>query len=69
MKQPEYLVLNPIFNKFKITPITEIYVDEPYLNYFNEIEWRKVKKICHKQISYEIKNNTTIDSYKLNLKN
>ena len=70
MKQPEYLILNPSFNQFKKVPLTEKYIDEPYLDIFtHEIRWRRVRKIFHKTISYDIKDITTIESYNLNLKN
>ena len=46
MKQPEYLILNPVFNKFPKHLITHryIYVNEPYLNIYREVSWHRVKK-------------------------
>ena len=62
---PKYVLLNPIYNQFVEHNMQ--YIDEPYLNIFHEIKWRK--KIVPKKIYIYNKNEiSNIDFYKKKVK-
>jgi hypothetical protein len=65
MKQPEYLILNPVFNKFPKHLITHryIYVNEPYLNIYREVSWHRVKKFQTVKLYFKLKDITNYDDY------
>ena len=65
MKQPEYLILNPVFNSFPKDLITHRYinVNEPYINIFNEIKWHRSKKFQPVKLYFKLKNLDEYDDY------
>lgn len=69
MKQPEYLILNPVFNKFprnhNWVPYKYIFVDEPYVDFYSEIRWRRVKKFQAKTLNFKINNISKYEDYKI----
>uniref|UniRef100_A0A6C0C4Y3 Uncharacterized protein n=1 Tax=viral metagenome TaxID=1070528 RepID=A0A6C0C4Y3_9ZZZZ len=66
---PNYLVLNPVFNKFPTNhnwrPYKYIYKDEPYVDFYAEIRWRRVKKFCAKTLHFDIPDITNYKYYKI----
>jgi len=65
MKQPEYLVLNPVFNAFPKDLITHRYivVNEPYLDIFNQVRWHRIKKFQSIKLYFKLKDITNYDDY------
>ena len=70
MKQPEYLVLNPVFNKFPKDLITHRYiaVNEPYIDIFNEIRWHRIKKFQSINMTEPQEFDLSQDSFEINKK-
>ena len=67
MKQPEYLILNPVFNKYPNNWITYKYVNkpEPYVNIFGEIGWNNVKVLRPSKLYIKLKNINDYNEYML----
>ena len=67
MKQPEYLILNPVFNKYPKDLITHRYINkpEPYTNIFNEIGWRNVKVFQAVKLYFKFNDITDYNEYLL----
>lgn len=65
MKQPEYLVLNPVFNKFPKHLITHTYINkpEPYIDIFGEVKWHKTKVFQTVKLYFKLKDVTNYDDY------
>tara|TARA_B100001093_G_C26658055_1_gene940549 strand:+ start:853 stop:1071 length:219 start_codon:yes stop_codon:yes gene_type:complete len=62
---PKYVLLNPIYYHFPEHNMQ--YIDEPYLNIFHEIKWRKT--LVPKKIYIYNKNEiSNIDFYKKKVK-
>tara|TARA_A100001015_G_scaffold311644_1_gene415295 strand:+ start:794 stop:1048 length:255 start_codon:yes stop_codon:yes gene_type:complete len=67
MKQPEYLILNPVFNKFPKHLITHRYINkpEPYTNIFGEIGWNNIKVFQSVKLYFKLKDINNYDEYML----
>ncbi len=67
MKQPEYLILNPVFNKYPKDLITYRYINkpEPYKNIFGEIGWINVKVFQPVKLYFKLKDITDYNEYLL----
>lgn len=67
MKQPEYLVLNPIHSKLYTNrkPFKYSYELIPRTNFFNEIIWERIKVSNPLIIKKKIKDITNIKNYLL----
>jgi hypothetical protein len=67
MKQPEYLILNPVFNKYPKDLITYRYINkpEPYTNIFGEIGWRNVKVFQAVKLYFKFNDITDYNEYLL----
>ena len=69
MEQPKYLVLNPVFNEFPLNnnwvPYKYIFVNEPYIDIFNNIGWHTVKKFQVKTLNFKIDDITKYQDYKI----
>ena len=67
MKQPEYLILNPVFNKYPNDWITYKYINkpEPYVDIFGEVGWNNVKVLQPSKIYIKLKNINDYEEYML----
>ena len=67
MKQPVYLILNPVFNKYpkNLSAYHMINKPEPYINIFGEIGWNNVKVLRPVKLYFKFKDITDYNEYLL----
>jgi hypothetical protein len=67
MEQPEYIVLNPIYNSYpnNWTSYKYMTIDTPYVDISGEIRWNRVRKLQPGIIYTTLKDVTNYEEYLL----